>query len=47
MAQELNPRMTLRLFQSGPGTLWTNLGNKGMNFLMPLPGPAGKAEKER
>lgn len=44
MAQELNPKLTVRLFQSGPGTLWTNLGNKGMNFLMPLPGAAGKTE---
>ena len=38
MAQQLNPKMQLRLFQSGPGTLWTNMGNKNMNFMLPLPG---------
>jgi hypothetical protein len=37
MAQELNPKIVLRLFHSGPGTLWTNMGNKDMNFLMPIP----------
>ena len=37
MAKELNPRMQLRLFQSGPGTLWTNMGNKNFNLMMPLP----------
>ncbi len=36
MAQELNPNMRLRLFQSGPGTLWTNMGDKNMNLFMPL-----------
>ena len=35
--------MQLRLFQSGQGTLWTNMGNKNMNFLLPLGGE--KAEK--
>lgn len=44
MAQQLNPQMKLRLFQSGQGTLWTNLGNKEMNFMMPLPG--GRPERE-
>jgi len=38
MAEKLNPKMQLRLFQSGPGTLWTNMGNKNMNLFMPLPG---------
>jgi hypothetical protein len=37
MAQQLNPRMQLRLFHAGPGTLWTNMGNKNMNFMLPLP----------
>jgi regulator of protease activity HflC (stomatin/prohibitin superfamily) len=37
MAQKLNPKLQLRLFQAGPGTLWTNMGNKNMNFMLPLP----------
>ncbi|MFQ3592835.1 MAG: SPFH domain-containing protein [Gemmataceae bacterium] len=36
MARELNPELRLRLFQSGPGTFWTNMGDKNMNFLMPV-----------
>jgi hypothetical protein len=39
MAQELNPKLQLRLFQSGPGTLWTNMDRKDMNFMVPLHGP--------
>jgi hypothetical protein len=38
MAQKLNDKVVLRLFQSGPGTLWTNLGNKNLNLMMPVPG---------
>jgi regulator of protease activity HflC (stomatin/prohibitin superfamily) len=41
MAKELNPNMRLRLFQSGPGTLWTNMGDKNMQLMLPLP----RAEK--
>jgi regulator of protease activity HflC (stomatin/prohibitin superfamily) len=40
LAQQLNPKLVLRLFHSGPGTLWTNLDNKNMNLMMPLPGAA-------
>jgi hypothetical protein len=50
LAQQLNPNLKLRLFQSGPGTLWTNMGGKGMNFMMPLAGAEGKkpaGEKEK
>ncbi len=36
MAQQLNPKMQLRLFQSGPGTLWTNMGSKNVNFMLPV-----------
>jgi hypothetical protein len=36
MAQRLNDNLQLRLFQSGPGTLWTNMGNKNLSFMMPL-----------
>ncbi len=45
LAKELNPELRLRLFQSGPGTFWTNMdGGKNMN-LMFSPAPAkGKAE---
>ncbi len=44
MAQEMNQKMVLRLFHSGPGTLWTNMGDKNMNLLLPVPG-ADKAVK--
>jgi hypothetical protein len=45
MAKEMNPNLRLRLFQSGPGTLWTNMGDKSMNLFMPLPAAEKKAEK--
>lgn len=35
LAEQLNPQLKLRLFHSGPGTFWTNLEGKGMNFLLP------------
>jgi hypothetical protein len=38
MAEKLNDKMVLRLYHSGPGTLWTNMGNKNMNLLLPAPG---------
>jgi hypothetical protein len=37
MAQQLNPKMQLRLFHAGAGTLWTNMGQKNLNFMLPLP----------
>jgi hypothetical protein len=50
LAQQLNPKLQLRLFQSGQGTLWTNMGMKNMNFMLPLggevKGPGEKAGKE-
>jgi regulator of protease activity HflC (stomatin/prohibitin superfamily) len=46
LAQQLNPKMILRLFHSGPGTLWTNLDNKNMNLLLPAPG-ATRPEEPR
>jgi hypothetical protein len=46
LAQQLNPKLVLRLFHSGPGTLWTNLDQKNLNMFMPLPGgEAGTPEK--
>ncbi len=38
LAQQLNPKLSLRLFHSGPGTLWTNMDRKGVNMFLPLPG---------
>jgi hypothetical protein len=43
MAQQLKDNLVLRLFHSGPGTLWTNLDGKNMNLLLPAPGTAGSA----
>lgn len=43
LAKDLNPELRLRLFQSGPGTFWTNMeGSKGMNLMI---NPVGNAEK--
>jgi hypothetical protein len=47
MAKELNPALRLRLFQSGPGTLWTNMGDKSMNLMMPLPQAEKPKEKDK
>jgi hypothetical protein len=38
LAEQLNDKLRLRLFHSGPGTLWTNMDGKGMNLLLPAPG---------
>ncbi len=40
LAQNLNPKIVIRLFHSGPGTFWTNLDNKNMNLLLPTGGGA-------
>lgn len=55
LAEKLSPDLKLRLFQSGPGTFWTNMeGSKGMSlFLQPgsppglsvEPAPAPKEKK--
>ncbi len=42
MAQSFTPQMRLRLFQSGPGTFWTNMGDKNMNLFLPAPGRGGQ-----
>lgn len=46
MAQNLNPKMGLRLFHSGPGTFWTNIegGFKNMSLLLPSPSGNGKPD---
>jgi len=46
VSQQLNPQMVVRLFHSGSGTFWTNLGEKAVNFMLPV-GGAPSAEKER
>ncbi len=46
LAQELNPALVLRLFHSGPGTLWTNSDGKSLNFIVPTATP-GAAETAR
>jgi hypothetical protein len=38
MAEKLNEKMVLRLYHSGAGTLWTNMGNKNLNLLLPASG---------
>jgi hypothetical protein len=38
LAEQLNPKLALRLFHSGPGTFWTNMEGKGMNLMFPAPG---------
>jgi regulator of protease activity HflC (stomatin/prohibitin superfamily) len=45
LAKELNPDMKLRLYHSGPGTLWTNMGNKNMSFMLPMPNSEKEKEK--
>jgi regulator of protease activity HflC (stomatin/prohibitin superfamily) len=51
LAQQLNPKLVLRLFHSGPGTLWTNMDNKHLNLMVPAQGATagvegvGKGEK--
>lgn len=42
MSEQLNPKLMLRLFHSGPGTFWTNMGEKGANFMLPLPTQGGE-----
>ncbi len=37
LAEQLNPDLVLRLFHSGSGTFWTNLGDKNMNLMLPVP----------
>jgi hypothetical protein len=37
LADQLNPKLSLRLFHAGPGTFWTNLGDKNMSLMLPAP----------
>ncbi len=47
LSENLSPELRLRLFQSGPGTFWTNMpGNEGMNLLLqPNQSPGSKPPK--
>ena len=36
LSEQLSPQLVFRLFHAGNGTFWTNMGDKGMNFLMPI-----------
>ena len=42
MSQNLNPALRIRLFQSGPGTFWTNMGEKNLNLFAPVPGGSSR-----
>jgi hypothetical protein len=44
MAQKLNDDLILRLFHSGNGTFWTNMGDKNMNLLLPV-GPNSEPKR--
>jgi hypothetical protein len=35
LADQLNPNLVLRLFHSGTGTFWTNMGDKNMTLMLP------------
>ncbi len=37
MAEQLNKDLKLRMFHAGPGTFWTNMGDKNMNLMMQVP----------
>jgi regulator of protease activity HflC (stomatin/prohibitin superfamily) len=46
LSKQLNEKLRLRLFHSGPGTFWTNMDGKGTNLLLPAPGaPAPSGDK--
>jgi hypothetical protein len=38
LADQLNPKLVLRLFHSGQGTFWTNMGDKNLQLLLPTGG---------
>jgi hypothetical protein len=44
LADQLNPKMVLRLFHSGQGTFWTNMGDKNMQLLLPATNTAPPAK---
>jgi len=34
LAEQLNPKLAMRLFHAGPGTFWTNIGDKNLNLMI-------------
>jgi regulator of protease activity HflC (stomatin/prohibitin superfamily) len=40
MADMINPNLRIRLYQSGPGTFWTNMDGKGFNLMVTPPATA-------
>ncbi len=46
LAEQLNPKLVLRLFHAGPGTFWTNLDGKSMSLMLNPNQPETKVGKE-
>jgi hypothetical protein len=46
LAEQLSPNLVVRLFHSGQGTFWTNMGDKSMNLFLPVPAGEQKSKKE-
>jgi hypothetical protein len=46
MADMINPNLRIRLFQSGPGTFWTNLDGKSFNLMISPPATAKSAPEK-
>jgi hypothetical protein len=40
LAEKLNPNVSIRLVHAGPGTFWTNMDSKGLQFQIPALTPA-------
>lgn len=47
LAEQLNPKIGIRLFHSGPGTFWTNLGDKNVNLMLPAGATSKSPAKEK
>ncbi len=47
LAEQLNPKLALRLFHAGPGTFWTNLDGKSMNLMLTPPGNQGESKESK
>ena len=47
LADQLNQDLVLRLFHSGAGTFWTNMGDKNMNLMLPVPATVDAKTKSK
>jgi hypothetical protein len=47
LADQLNQDLVLRLFHSGAGTFWTNMGDKNMNLMLPVPATVDPKPKSK